>query len=166
MSTWENVEDYLLNAARSFNVAEIAGIAQVTWASTDLSIGHVFRGRGGYIRERNRGRLPFIEVFRSGDQPYIPQSRTTDGEVSGTVTTSFVMRVHVAGLSTAQAEKDLHELALEVLKALRRRNEDTYMELGEDRLTEVYNSPIGFYIDIVGSVEHSFERVTYENDND
>lgn len=161
MSTWSEIQLRLLEACRSVNVAAVASVATSIWADTDETIGHVFAGRRGYVGGRNRGRLPFIEVFKSGNQEFRAEART-DGDLGGTVVTNWTIRVHHKGLTPDTAELALDSIIPEILLNVRDTSSDNYMDLGDEAVSEIYSSPIGFYKDITGFVEHTYERETYE----
>lgn len=161
MSTWSNIQSVLLESCRAANVAAVVSVATPIWSSTDETIGHVFAGRRGYVGGRNRGRLPFIEVFKSGSQEFRAEARSEE-ELGGTVVTNWTIRVHHKGITPDVAELAIDSIIPEVLLNVRDTSTDNYMDLGDELVTEILSTPIGFYKDIAGSVEHTYERTTYE----
>lgn len=159
MTTWSIIEDRLVQACRDASVAAVACISPAIWASCDLSIGHVFTGLRGYIGARNRGRLPFIEIFRSAPTSFENTSISSNHE--GFEITQFTIRIHVSGLKPNQAELDLQKLARQCLIKIRSNTSDHYLQYGDEIMRDIISSPIGYYGDIEGNVKHTFSRDNY-----
>ncbi len=138
-------------ACTDASAAEAAGIAAVTWSSL-----HVFRGFGGFIGGRNRGRLPFVEWQVQG-QGFAPES--TQG---GTCTMTVALRVHVGGANLAAAEDLSEEILAAILTVLRDESADNLYALGDDQISAMQPGPWGHVRESASTVEVSFGRDSFE----
>jgi hypothetical protein len=145
-----------MTAFQDPSVADAASIAPSAWAAA--STPHVFRGFGGYLGGRNRGRLPFIE-FDIQTQPFAQE--TPEG---GTVTTAVRVVAHVGGRDLEAANDVLDNMLIAGLACLRSEAEDNYMAIGSEEVGQIEQGPWGHQMALTLSVEHSYGRDTYERD--
>lgn len=141
-------------ACQSGDVADAAGVAVATWASA--SAPRVFRGLGGYLSGRNRGRLPFLEFDVSS------QGFAQDSADGGTLTSQVTLRAHCGGPNLEAAGDRLEGILLAALAAIRGESEDNYMALGDDSIAPLAPGPWGHQREATVSVSHSFNRESYE----
>lgn len=141
-------------ACQAGAVANQAGVAPLTWASA--SAPRVFRGLGGYLSGRNRGRLPFIEFDISGQE--FTQASPDGGELVSQV----IVRAHCGGPSLEAAGDRLEGILLAALASIRSEAEDEYMALGDDRVGPLVPGPWGHQREATVTVSHSFNRTDYE----
>ncbi len=155
MSTSGSVTiDEVVAALRTSGVASAAGVASGTWSST--SIPRVFIGDVGFMGGRNRGRLPFIEVF-IGSQRF-----QGEHESGGRIETSVICRVHCGGTNQRTAIDLLYAIATASLSALRNLTDYNYTDLGENSIGEAQPSPLGWTMDTTSRLENTYDRTTYE----
>jgi len=146
--------DRVAQGLRSPNVAAQAGIASSTWASTDTP--RVFRGLGGYLNGRSRGRLPFIEFDVTS------QGFTQDTREGGTLTSRVLIRAHCGGRDLEAAANMLEAILAAALACIRDESADNYMALGDDELGQLIPGPWGLSRDATILVQHTFGRNDYE----
>ena len=155
MSTTQSIlAERIFAALRSAPVADQAGIATATWAST--TIPRVFQGFSGYLAGRNRGRLPFIE-FEFQSQGFAHE--TFEG---GTVSTVVTLRAHCGGRDLETAGNLLNAMIASSLAELRSEAADNYTAFGSDQITVIQQGPWGHFIECQTNFEHTFARSDYE----
>lgn len=147
----QEIRSRIIDALRTPGVAIAAGVVPATWAST--TIPRVFSGDHGFLGARNRGRCPYIEVWVEG-QAF--DHRSTEG---GDLTTQVRLRIHAAGRISRDA---LDEIMVASLAAIRVEVSDNYTALGDDRVDEVKPGPMGWMVDAIVGLSHSWDRTTYE----
>ena len=141
----------LLGAARLQVVADAAGVALALWASTTSPRVLCSNGQG-YVGAIHRGRLPLIEFWQADDQ----WERQTPG--CGTTYTAWVMRVHVNGPSWQAADSMARGIAQMALAAIR---SDAYLKEGDEVMTELVATPLGFALDTTINLVQTFSRSDY-----
>jgi hypothetical protein len=146
----------LLGACRLTAVADAAGVLAAKWESTSSPRVACSNGQG-YLGGLHRGRLPFIEVWQAPDQTWERQSASG----CGTMTTEWMVRVHVNGPSWSQADSLARGIAQVALAAIR---SDYYLSVGNESMSELIATPLGFALDVSLSMEHTFSRTAYETD--
>ncbi len=146
------VEAQLLSSA----VATAAGYDPTKWALSTAP--HVFQGLAGSIGGRNRGRLPFIEfAIERSDFDLL----SAEG---GTLTSIIRVRVHVSGRTADAASSLSINILLACLAALRSLATDNYMSAGaHDDIGAIALGPFGHTRDATLTVEHTYDRSTYED---
>lgn len=142
----------IIAAVRGSTVATAAGLTALVWGS--VTIPHVFDGsRQGFIGGRNRGRCPFVEVEVEKQQF---DSSTADG---GTLKSRVRLRAHVAdrdGITVLDA------IIIASLAAIRATPLYGYTAVGDDEIGQAEKGPMGWQLDALVDVEHSYDRTTYE----
>lgn len=138
-------------ACASTTVATAAGVNATAWAAS-----HVFRGFGGLIGGRNRGRIPFIEWQVQG-QGYDP-----DSVQGGTCTMTVALRVHVGGSNLGTAEDLSESILAAALTVLRDETTDNLTAMGGDEISPMVPGPWGSMRESASTVEVSFGRDTFE----
>lgn len=158
MSTTRSVvADRVSSALSSAQVADAAGVSSAVWASP--SVPHVFRGfSSGFISGRSRGRLPFID-YEITEQPYALETRQ-----GGMVSTSLRITAHAGGRDLAAVGERLDSMIVAALSAIRSEDEDNYMAIGNETVSEMEVSPWGQMMSVVLQVEHSYGREKYEQE--
>jgi len=155
MSTTSSVlRDQIIDAIRMPQVASAAGIPIATWASTTTP--RVFDGRVGYLGGRNRGRLPFVEVWVN-NQGFLHTNM--DG---GTVMSEVLIRAHATGRDQNTAMDLLDEIVMTCMASIRSNPTYSYTAHGDDQLREATPGPFGWKQEAVVTVEHTYDRTTYE----
>lgn len=140
-------------ALRSEFVAESAGVLGATWNS--VAIPRVFRGFTGYIKGRNRGRLPFLE-FEVETQAF-----ALDTLEGGTQSSSVRIRAHCGGADPEVASDLLAAILGAGLAAVRTEAVDNYTALGDDQISAVSPGPWGHMREAVSTFQHSYGRSDY-----
>lgn len=107
------LRDAIRTAVQGATVATAAGIASATWAAAVNSGGHVFDGEGGFVGSRNRGRLPFIELWvqSSGEDQLSYEAGVSDNTI--------MIRAHIGGVDQSQADLDAGEILFACVRAIR-----------------------------------------------
>lgn len=146
--------DTLLGACRLPAIANAAEVNATLWASTTSPRVACSNGQG-FIGGLHRGRLPFIEVWQLPDQTWDRQSASG----CGTMTTRWRARVHVNGPSWARADSMARAIMQTALVAIR---SGDYLSVGDESISELLPSPLGFSLDADLSIEQTFDRQTYE----
>ncbi len=135
-------------------VAVAAGLTLVQW--TEVGRPHIFRGLGGFLGGRNRGRLPFIE-YDCASQGFDQESIS-----GGTITQTITLRAHVGGRVLGTAG-DLSEAMLTAaLASIRSEAVDNLTAIGGDSIGPLVASPWGLSRDATLTIEQSYSRSTYE----
>ncbi len=129
-------------------VATAAGLSGAGW----LTPPHVFRGQGGFLGGRNRGRCPFVEYeIEAGGYAAGP----TEG---GALTYTVRVRVHTRDV-TAGAAGDLTGA---ILEAARQAVIDTANEVacfGPATISPLELGPMGHQRDLTMTIEDAYERL-------
>ena len=141
--------DDLLEACRA--VPETAsGIVNSRWQSF-----HVHYGDSGHklgVGGQNRGRCPFVRLFR-GDRTYNAQTASSRG---GTVESNFVVEV-VVRKQKAQSQKDHWQQAFDIFEEIRDYLRDTNnYRVGGEQIEQLQVSPTLFVLRINFQVENSY----------
>lgn len=144
-------------------IAAINGSADlVTLVGGSMTVPpHVFDGEATMIGGRNRGRLPFLEVFVKS------QAFTRESPEGGTMSSTVTIRAHCAGRDQATALSLLSGLLAASLKALRNAADSIsgapgYFTDGNESIGEPTKSPFAWFQDVALTVNHSYDRSTYE----
>jgi len=135
-------------------VAAAANVVAATWASATSP--HVFRGFGGFVTGRSRGRLPFIE-YDITDQQF-----TLDNSEGGTVESTIRIAVHAGGRDLATIGNYLDGILMACFAKIRSQAEDNYFMLGNDVGQEVEQGPWGHMLQATFTVQHTYDRTSYE----
>ncbi len=152
MTTVANtLRDAVRTALQGATLATVAAIASDEWAMAEDDGGHVFDGLKGYIRGRNRGRLPFIE-FAIQDQSFDQMSAT-----GGMVATSLQVTAHVGGRGDSEAEELAFDLLGAAITAVRS-IANSYCDRGSEKFGSFKPSPWGHQLDVTISISHAFGR--------
>lgn len=122
----------ILAAVRASAVATAAGVDSAAWASTATP--HVFWGVNGYIGQRNRGRLPFVDCEISGTDM---DGGTADG---GTLLMEIALTVHVGDPDYTTAD-DLARAIL--LASLTQIQADHFFRVSTYRVESLQPDPLG-----------------------
>lgn len=148
------ISSRIFTALRSASVAAQAGVAEATWSSTATP--RVFRGLGGYLNGRNRGRLPFVE--------FDVQAQGFNHEVyeGGTVISTVVVLAHCGGRDLETAGNLLEGILASGLAAIRSEATDNYTALGDDDIGPLEAGPWGHQRRATLTIEHTFARSDYE----
>lgn len=137
-------------ACSSNAVAAAAGFSSATW--TDSTAPHVFHGIArGFVRGRNRGRLPFVEVAVVADSgaPVVT-------EQGGDLTQTLVIRCHAGG-----GLLDADSQTLQILSAClaeTRASSTRLPELGPCRMGDLRHGPWGHVRDATLTVAQTYYR--------
>jgi hypothetical protein len=107
------LRDAIRTAVRGVSVATAAGVAHGTWSAAVTAGGRVFDGDAGYLGSRNRGRLPFLELWV---QDASEVQLSYDGGVSDIQVT---LRVHVGGRDQATLDDLAGEILFAAVRAIR-----------------------------------------------
>ncbi len=151
MSTTASViREKILEAMRSLDVSTQAGVAPATWAS--LSVPHAFDGDSAPIGGRNRGRLPFGEVYIES-QPIAQSSYS-----GGTVTTTVRIRWHVGGANLTAARQKAEGMHAALLAVIR---SDQYFKVGNQVVDAFLSRPCWHRLDVVLTVQHALDLDTF-----
>ena len=155
MSSTESVlATRALSACRGSSVADAAGVAALTWADEDTP--RVFRGLGGYLGGRNRGRLPFLEVSVGGSD--IGQTSNDGGEGM----TTIHLRAHCGGADLGTAEDLTAGMLSAAIAAIRSETTDNLAAVGSDQIDALEPGPWGCQRDARVMVVQSWARDDYE----
>ncbi len=155
MSTASSVlSGRIATALRAAAVAVQAGVDSAAWAS--LSAPRVFRGLGGYLGGRNRGRLPFME-YEIETQTFSPET-----ERGGELSQHVRLRCHVGGADPGVAGELCEAILCEALASIRSETGDNLTALGGDAIEAPALGPWGTSRDASLVVIQSFERSDYE----
>jgi hypothetical protein len=148
------IREWAVTAIRDESVALQADVAYEDWSSETAP--RVFVGQTGYLGARNRGRLPFIEVTT--------QTQTFGNETGegGTARTELRLVLHATGRDVEATIDRMHSIMIAAISAVRDNREFNYMQLGTDRIEEVQPGPMGWKLEAVLEMEHSYDRTDYE----
>lgn len=139
-------------ALRAPGVATAAAVSAATWAAAEDAGGHVFPGDGRYLFGRNRGRLPFLEVWITAQNA---RQLSYDG---GTLDSVVLVRAHVGGRDIEAAEELAHEIIAAAVRAVRYLPEDYYTWLGDEAVDQFRPGPWGHQLDVRMTVRQVFGR--------
>jgi len=150
MKSYNRVKELLLEYGRSTDMADAADVELLKWSQM-----HVFWGVGQYIKGRNRGRLPYLEISIG---PSLLAATDRDG--GGTHTATASVRIHVASKCHSSVEQgDTQPLAYGLAGTfLRLIRKEFVLSNGDSQIGQLQVSPIGSYVDLEFSVE-----LTYTN---
>lgn len=150
------IRRWILVAVRDESVALAADVDYVTWSSETAP--RVFVGQSGFIGSRNRGRLPFIEVNTESQQ------FTDDTGDGGTVETKVTLRLHDTGRDPEAVQDRMHEILTAAISCIRDNRQSNFTQLGNDTIDAIQPGPMGWMMSAILSLEHSFDRDTYEQE--
>ncbi len=151
MTTASEVRSRVLAAVQSSTVATAAAVATATWAST--TVPHVFDGDRVSAGGRNRGRLPFVEVFIAS-QPFVPE-----GSDVGMVETEIRLRAHIGGAEPTTAYETAEAILTACFAAIR---SDQYFNLGDSGIAGYATNPLWHRVDARLTVQHSYDPATFD----
>jgi hypothetical protein len=150
------IRSWAVTAVRDESVALQADVDYEDWASDDAP--HVFVGNSGYLGARNRGRLPFMEV---NTQTQTFGNETGEG---GTAQTLLRLTLHATGRDVEETVDRMHSIMIAAISAIRDNREFNFMQIGTDRIEEVQPGPMGWKMEAVLELEHSYDREDYEQE--
>lgn len=143
----------MLSACREASVAAAAGIGGTEWV-TRVQAGD----KDGFIAGLHRGRLPAVEVFQKSDR-WTLLSMDDNGTGQGTMSASWVMRVHSGLPNQDLAEDQCRAVAYAALIQIR---SNRYFTIGDDVVSNFDESPLGYSLEVALEVVTAMGRDTYE----
>ena len=134
MNYYYSILSAIKAAVSTDDVAIAAGQVNPQW-----SIYHVFDGGRSFIHGLNRGRVPFVNIWRNNSD-YVYDAIDTRGQ-GGTLTSAWTIEVvtnHAA--DEAASESQAYPIAQKILRKIR----ETYnLSQGTERILEEENHPFG-----------------------
>lgn len=130
----------------------ITGIPNLQWVTSHIFYGNPLGklGTGG----QNRGRCPFVRVFRTGkDFDYQAQS-----DRGGTVTSNFTIEI-VTRQSSVKSQESNWDFAYRIWESIITdlREKDNYM-IGDERVLEMQVDPVLFVLQCQITVENTYNH--------
>jgi hypothetical protein len=137
--------DQLVTVCSDSTVATAAGIDSSSWSS------HVFVGTGAFIGARNRGNIPFIDIFRTGSS-HVTEMTDTDG-YGGTSNHTIQLNIWVPA-SDRRNERTSEELAWSILNAINTKMKaSTQIRVVDFDTAITDNSPFARVLQVVMTIE-------------
>jgi hypothetical protein len=127
----------LKTAIGNIEVSTAASISNATWINY-----HIFDGGRKFIHGQNRGRVPFVNVWRVSSD-YSFNAITTSGEQGGQMESNWNIEVVVAKSSAVDektGEEFAYAIAQKIIKNLRA---DYNLALGNERILPIETHPFG-----------------------
>lgn len=154
MATVANtLRDKVRTALIGETLADIAEIPTDEWAQSEADGGHVFERGSGFIRGRNRGRIPFLEY--EVDSHDFQQLSVGGGLVQSKVKIS----AHVGGNGGTEAltlASDLLSEAVAQIRAIA----NSYCPIGPEAWGSFKPGPWGHILDVTMSFTHTYGRAS------
>jgi hypothetical protein len=148
------LREWIVDACRNEEVALWAGIDGDVWASTETP--RVFVGQSGYIGARNRGRLPFLEVWLENTQ------HVNDTGLGGTILTTARIRMHDTGRDQETVSNRMLATLTACIAEVRANRSENYTELGDSSIEDIQPGPFGWSLDAKMDFQHSYDRADFE----
>lgn len=134
----------------------LAAAAVYTQAGVASMSGRIFRGLGGYLGGRCRGRLPFIEY------DIVSQAFNNDSRDGGQLAQRVTVRVHVGGRDLGTASALTEAVLAAALASIRSDASDNLTDMGDDAIGEIQPGPWGHQRDAEMTIMQTFDRDSYE----
>lgn len=150
MSLFLNLEDIIRTAALSppVEMAALGVSGSSSWSR------HITVDTVGFIAEKNRGNLPFIEIRRNGPSTYSAESMGPSR--GGTVDSSYNICVTVGNISRRQRSLS-EEKAYGIVEALLQeiRSKWDFIQ-GSETISELESHPFGYSLNVTIDVSNSW----------
>ncbi len=156
-TTHSGLRDVLLSAWRTAPVASAAGVLFATWSSSTAP--RVFDANGGFVRGLHRGRLPCVEIWQQSSD-FTPASYDGGPEV-----TRWMARAHSGLRLSSDAGDRCHAILRAGVAATRAQDSMVFPGPGNDSISELDQSPLGFFSEVSFSVVNSFGLDNYGGDD-
>jgi hypothetical protein len=147
MTLNKNLLDALVTSAGDTSVAIVAGVTLSDWVNY-----HIFTGESLYIRGKNRGRSPFVSIWRSSSD------FSFDEENGGGVNSEYIIESVVSKTS----KKDMpanEEFACQILQAvIKAAMANWAFQESDFKLDQVTNHPFGFSVKATFRVTNSWSK--------
>lgn len=137
MNYYTEIISRLKTAIGHSEVYTVAGVSAGEWSTY-----HIFDGGRKFIHGQNRGRVPFVNVWRNMSD-YSFDAVTTGGEQGGQMQSNWNIEIVVAKSSAADektGEEFAYAIAQKIIKKIR---EDYNLSLGNERITPIQTHPFG-----------------------
>ena len=128
-------------------VASAAGFSTSDWANY-----HVFAGGREMIHGMNRGRAPYVVLWR-GNSSYDAQS--VDADPGGTLNATWNLRVAVQKHDEALAETQIRQIANACFKSIK---DDSRFRPGDQSIGDIQVFPWGSFADCTINIETTFTQ--------
>lgn len=135
MSCYQEKLFKIKEALCSGEVADAAAVSPANWAAY-----HIFEGIGeGFIKGRNRGRLPFVEIT---DQDTDWAQAAVDGQYENS---NWIIRINVKGRDPGELRQNAQRIARAFLNLFK---QDIQERSGTVSLGSLVTTPWGGYCDL------------------
>ena len=148
MNLYTELEDHLKTACGAVDVALAAGVPQTTW-----QLAHVFMSGRGYIKGQNRGRVPFVSVWRENSEYSFDAVGV--GEQGGLVTSSWNIEVVVGAASRANESANEMVATLIAQKIIKNVRADSNLCIGEEKIGAILCHPFGLSLMVQLTIQNT-----------
>lgn len=142
MNYYTEILNRLKTAIGNSEVSTAAGISNATWI-----LNNIFDGGRKFIHGQNRGRVPFVNVWRNNSE-YSFDAITTSGEQGGQMQSNWNIEIVVAKSSVSDektGEEFAYSIAQKIIKNIRA---DYNLALGNERILPIETHPFGLSLTI------------------
>lgn len=149
MNYYTEIMTRLKTACSDAEVMTAAGISGTEW--TDY---HVFDTGRHFIAGQNRGRVPFVNIWRTGSD-YTFDAVDSSTARSGTLESTWNIEV-VVGKSSRTNERtnetQAYDIAQKVIKSIRK---DFNMRIGTESIGEIQTHPFGLSLSVEVNIQNT-----------
>ena len=145
MSQFSDITETLMVILKSPYIAAAADVDATVW--NDL---RVFYSSGPFIKGMNRGRIPFIHLYRA-DTAF---SWETEPEHGGVNTFRFKLDIHTGFGDALDSESKAYFILEESIKRIRG---NVHCTSGQHEVQEIEDSPFGFALRLNFTVQLIFQ---------
>lgn len=149
MNYYAEIMSKIKTACSDVEVYSAASISGSEWINY-----HIFDGGRHYIAGQNRGRVPFVNIWRV-ESDYTFEAVETSTSRAGTLESRWNIEV-VVGVSSRISEYTneslAYNIAQKIVKSIRK---DFNMRVGSERIGEVQNHPFGLSLIIDLTIQNT-----------